>query len=115
MPADSTVGFLRNYNITSTISHFFLSSDKSPATDSTFSIAADSLLELAILLIIKANIPQLGAEISLLEDLMQNDAYGGDYHSSTQNDYCLTTLKASYQHIISDNFFVNKIFDGGSP
>ncbi|XP_065083936.1 alsin homolog [Ochlerotatus camptorhynchus] len=82
--------------------------------DTTFHIAADSLLELVILLIIKANIPQLGAEISLLEDLMQNDASAGDYHSSTQNDYCLTTLKASYQHIISDNFFVNKIFDGES-
>ncbi|KXJ77257.1 hypothetical protein RP20_CCG008009 [Aedes albopictus] len=94
---------------------FELVNDASRQYDSTFSIAADSLLELAILLIIKANIPQLGAEISLLEDLMQNDAYGGDYHSSTQNDYCLTTLKASYQHIISDNFFVNKIFDGGSP
>lgn len=77
-------------------------------------IAGDSLLELVILLIIKANIPQLGAEICLLEDLMQNDAYGSDYHSSTQNDYCLTTLKASYQHIISDNFFVNKIFEGES-
>ncbi|XP_062563879.1 alsin homolog isoform X2 [Armigeres subalbatus] len=95
---------------------FELVNDASKQYDSTFTIAADSLLELAILLIIKADIPQLGAEISLLEDLMQNDAYGGaDFHSSTQNDYCLTTLKASYQHIISDNFFVNKIFDGGSP
>ncbi|XP_001656816.2 alsin homolog [Aedes aegypti] len=94
---------------------FELVDEASRQHDASFSIAADSLLELAILLIIKANIPQLGAEISLLEDLMQNDAYGGDYHSSTQNDYCLTTLKASYQHIISDNFFVNKIFDGGSP
>ncbi|XP_058459289.1 alsin homolog isoform X2 [Malaya genurostris] len=77
-------------------------------------IAADSLLELVILLIIKANIPQLGAEICLLEDLLQNEGYGFDYHSNTQNDYCLTTLKASYQHIIGDNFFVNKIFDGGN-
>ncbi|KAL9702356.1 hypothetical protein quinque_005874 [Culex quinquefasciatus] len=77
-------------------------------------IAADSLLELVILLIIKATIPQLGAEISLLEDLMQNDVNDASlsFHSSTQNDYCLTTLKASYQHIISDNFFVNKIYDG---
>ncbi|KAL1373396.1 hypothetical protein pipiens_000826, partial [Culex pipiens pipiens] len=77
-------------------------------------IAADSLLELVILLIIKATIPQLGAEISLLEDLMQNDVNDASlsFHSSTQNDYCLTTLKASYQHIISDNFFVNKIYEG---
>ncbi|XP_058829427.1 alsin homolog isoform X2 [Topomyia yanbarensis] len=82
--------------------------------DTILDMAADSLLELVILLIIKANIPQLGAEISLLEDLLQNDGYGFDYHSNTQNDYCLTTLKASYQHIIGDNFFVNKIYDGGS-
>uniref|UniRef100_A0A182Q646 VPS9 domain-containing protein n=1 Tax=Anopheles farauti TaxID=69004 RepID=A0A182Q646_9DIPT len=72
-------------------------------------VAADNLLELIIWLIIKANLPQLGAEISLLEDLMQND-YGTSYRN-TQNDYCLITLKASYQHIISDNFFVNKTFD----
>ncbi|KFB50005.1 alsin [Anopheles sinensis] len=72
-------------------------------------VAADNLLELIIWLIIKANLPQLGAEISLLEDLMQND-YGISYRN-TQNDYCLITLKASYQHIISDNFFVNKTFD----
>uniref|UniRef100_A0A182N2R4 VPS9 domain-containing protein n=1 Tax=Anopheles dirus TaxID=7168 RepID=A0A182N2R4_9DIPT len=72
-------------------------------------VAADNLLELIIWLIIKANLPQLGAEISLLEDLMQND-YGTGYRN-TQNDYCLITLKASYQHIISDNFFVNKTFD----
>ncbi|XP_053661345.1 alsin homolog [Anopheles marshallii] len=72
-------------------------------------VAADNLLELIIWLIIKANLPQLGAEISLLEDLMQND-YGISYRN-TQNDYCLITLKASYQHIISNNFFVNKTFD----
>lgn len=72
-------------------------------------VAADSLLELIIWLVIKANLPQLGAEISLLEDLMQND-YAGSYRN-TQNDYCLITLKASYQHIISDNFFVNKSFE----
>uniref|UniRef100_A0A182JBH4 VPS9 domain-containing protein n=1 Tax=Anopheles atroparvus TaxID=41427 RepID=A0A182JBH4_ANOAO len=72
-------------------------------------VAADNLLELIIWLIIKANLPQLGAEISLLEDLMQND-YGISYRN-TQNDYCLITLKASYQHIISENFFVNKTFE----
>uniref|UniRef100_A0A182PW35 VPS9 domain-containing protein n=1 Tax=Anopheles epiroticus TaxID=199890 RepID=A0A182PW35_9DIPT len=72
-------------------------------------VAADNLLELIIWLIIKANLPQLGAEISLLEDLMQND-YGISYRN-TQNDYCLITLKASYQHIISNNFFVNKTYD----
>nr|XP_040234137.2 alsin homolog [Anopheles coluzzii] len=72
-------------------------------------VAADNLLELIIWLIIKADLPQLGAEISLLEDLMQND-YGVSYRN-TQNDYCLITLKASYQHIISNNFFVNKTFD----
>ncbi|XP_053673252.1 alsin homolog [Anopheles nili] len=78
-------------------------------------VAADNLLELIIWLIIKANLPQLGAEISLLEDLMQND-YGLSSRN-TQNDYCLITLKASYQYIISDNFFVNKTFDpaGASP
>ncbi|XP_052862863.1 alsin homolog [Anopheles cruzii] len=77
-------------------------------------VAADSLLELIIWLVIKANLPQLGAEISLLEDLMQND-YGSSYRN-TPNDYCLITLKASYQHIISDNFFVNKTFEAsGGP
>ncbi|XP_055595191.1 alsin homolog [Uranotaenia lowii] len=78
-------------------------------------ITADSLVELTILLIIKANIPQLGAEISLLEDLLQNDQFVGGYRWNTQQDYCLTTLKASYQHIISDNFFVNKMFEASSP
>ncbi|XP_053689062.1 alsin homolog [Sabethes cyaneus] len=78
--------------------------------DTPLDLAADSLLELVILLIIKANLPQLGAELSLLEDLLQNDGL----HRNTENDYCLTTLKASYQHIIGDNFFVNKLFEGAS-
>lgn len=64
-------------------------------------INADDMMPLTILLVILANIPHLGAEILLLEDLMGNDfgsvmlGYGG---------YCFTTLKATYHHILSDKF-----------
>lgn len=65
---------------------------------------ADNLLALTIYLIIKANIPHLGAELSLLEDLMDVDM---EKLINSHCGYCYTTVKISYLHIVSGQFFQN--------
>lgn len=65
---------------------------------------ADNLLALTIYLIIRANIPHLGAELSLLEDLMDVDM---EKLINSHCGYCYTTVKISYLHIVSGQFFQN--------
>lgn len=66
-------------------------------------LSADNLLSVTIYLIIKASINHLGAELSLLTDLMENDI--GKLINMEQ--YIYTTVKIGYLHTISTRFFHN--------
>lgn len=66
-------------------------------------LSADNLLAVTIYLIMKANINHLGAELSLLTDLMDNDI---DKLINIEQYIC-TTLKIGYFHTISTRFFHN--------
>ena len=63
---------------------------------------ADNIMPLTIYLILRAGIPHLGAEILLMEDLM-----GPDFEPVMTGfvGYCFITIKATYQHILSNKFF----------
>lgn len=65
---------------------------------------ADNLLSVTIYLIIKSNLPHLGAELSLLEDLMDSDM---EKIINSHCGYIYTTVKISYLHIVSGQFFQN--------
>lgn len=62
------------------------------------SLSADVLLPITVYLIIKANVNHLGAELSLLTDLMSNEM---------MDQYLYTTVVASYMFCISSRFFHN--------
>lgn len=66
-------------------------------------LSADNLLSVTIYLIIKASINHLGAELSLLTDLMENDIE----KLINMEQYIYTTLKIGYLHTISTRFFHN--------
>lgn len=64
-------------------------------------LSADNIMPLTIFLVLRAGIPHLGAEIQLMEDLM-----GGDFEPIMTGftGYCFITIKATYQHILSNKF-----------
>lgn len=64
-------------------------------------LSADHIMPLSICLVLRAGIPHLGAELSLMEDLMGEDF---DAIMSGFGGYCFVTIKATYQHILSSNF-----------
>lgn len=66
-------------------------------------LSADNLLAITIYLIIKANINHLGAELSLLTDLMEDDVD----KLINMEQYIYTTIKIGYLHTISTRFFHN--------
>lgn len=66
-------------------------------------LSADNLLSITIYLIIKAGINHLGAELSLLTDLMENDIE----KLINMEQYIYTTVKIGYLHTISTRFFHN--------
>lgn len=66
-------------------------------------LSADNLLSVTIYLIIKASINHLGAELSLLTDLMENDIE----KLINMEQYIYTTIKIGYLHTISTRFFHN--------
>lgn len=66
-------------------------------------LSADNLLAITIYLIIKANINHLGAELSLLTDLMEDDIE----NLINMEQYIYTTVKIGYLHTISTRFFHN--------
>lgn len=66
-------------------------------------LSADNLLAVTIYLIIKANINHLGAELSLLTDLMEDDMES----LINMEQYIYTTVKIGYLHTISTRFFHN--------
>jgi amyotrophic lateral sclerosis 2 protein len=68
-----------------------------------FMLSADNLLSITIYLIIKASINHLGAELSLLTDLMENDIE----KLINMEQYIYTTVKIGYLHTISTRFFNN--------
>lgn len=66
-------------------------------------LSADNLLSITIYLIVKASINHLGAELSLLTDLMENDIE----KLINMEQYIYTTVKIGYLHTISTRFFHN--------
>lgn len=66
-------------------------------------LSADNLLAVTIYLIVKANINHLGAELSLLTDLMEDDIE----KLINMEQYIYTTIKVGYFHTISTRFFHN--------
>lgn len=66
-------------------------------------LSADNLLAITIYLIVKANINHLGAELSLLTDLMEDDIE----KLINMEQYIYTTIKIGYFHTISTRFFHN--------
>ena len=66
-------------------------------------LSADNLLAITIYLIVKANINHLGAELSLLTDLMEDDVD----KLINMEQYIYTTIKIGYLHTISTRFFHN--------
>lgn len=66
-------------------------------------LSADNLLAVTIYLIVKANINHLGAELSLLTDLMEDDIE----KLINMEQYIYTTIKIGYFHTISTRFFHN--------
>jgi amyotrophic lateral sclerosis 2 protein len=66
-------------------------------------LSADNLLAVTIYLLVKANIPHLGAELSLLTDLMDDDVD----KLINMEQYIYTTIKIGYLHTISTRFFHN--------
>lgn len=66
-------------------------------------LSADNLLAITIYLIVKANINHLGAELSLLTDLMEDDFD----KLINMEQYIYTTIKIGYFHTISTRFFHN--------
>ncbi|KAG5667794.1 hypothetical protein PVAND_015763 [Polypedilum vanderplanki] len=66
-------------------------------------LSADNLLSITIYLIVKASINHLGAELSLLTDLMENDIE----KLINMEQYIYTTVKIGYLHSLSSKFFHN--------
>ncbi|XP_059608301.1 alsin homolog [Phlebotomus argentipes] len=77
---------------------------KTESVGASLTLNADNTIPLVLLLVLRANIQHLGAELALLEDLL-----GGDFEALMlgYTGYCITTLKAAYQHILSDKFYQN--------
>lgn len=67
----------------------------------TYQLNADNMMPLSIFLILRADIPHLGTEILLLEDLM-----GPDFELAMHGfaGYYFTTIKAAYSYIINESF-----------
>jgi len=66
-------------------------------------LSADNLLSVTIYLLVKANVNHLGAELSLLTDLMDDDID----KLINMEQYIYTTIKIAYLHTISTRFFQN--------
>ncbi|XP_055705402.1 alsin homolog [Phlebotomus papatasi] len=77
---------------------------KKESVGTQLALNADNTIPLVLFLVLRANIQHLGAEIALLEDLL-----GADFEALMlgYTGYCVTTLKAAYQHILSDKFYQN--------
>lgn len=72
-----------------------------PASGIFYQLNADNMMPLSIFLILRADIPHLGTEILLLEDLM-----GPDFEMAMHGfaGYYFTTIKAAYSYIINETF-----------
>ncbi|XP_055854905.1 alsin homolog [Episyrphus balteatus] len=73
---------------------------KYAAMENSVILAADSMMPLALFLVLRAGVPHLGAELALLDDLT-----GGSNFQSEMSGlagYCYTTIKAAYEHITSN-------------
>ena len=57
----------------------------------------DALLPLMIAVVVRAQVPRLGAEIKLLLDFLDLDVAQGE------SQILVTTLHACYQHLIQDS------------
>ncbi|XP_055907904.1 alsin homolog [Eupeodes corollae] len=73
---------------------------KCAAMENSVILGADSMMPLALFLVLRAGVPHLGAELALLDDLT-----GGSNFESEMSGlagYCYTTIKAAYEHITSN-------------
>jgi amyotrophic lateral sclerosis 2 protein len=61
-----------------------------------YALCADDLITLTIILVLINQIPQLGAELSILESLMAGDM---EKIMHQQSGYCFTTLKVTHFEI----------------
>uniref|UniRef100_A0A1B0GA97 VPS9 domain-containing protein n=1 Tax=Glossina morsitans morsitans TaxID=37546 RepID=A0A1B0GA97_GLOMM len=60
-------------------------------------LSADIVMPLTLMLLLRAAIPHLGAELALLDDL--TDCKNFQFEMNGIRGYCYTTLKASYEHL----------------
>ncbi|KAI8127457.1 hypothetical protein FF38_03855 [Lucilia cuprina] len=70
------------------------------------SLNADLIMPLSLILLLRAAIPHLGAELALLDDL--TDCKNFQFEMNGIRGYCYTTLKASYEHIATKTLFEKK-------
>lgn len=70
--------------------------------ENKISLNADIIMPLSLLLLLRAAIPHLGAELALLDDL--TDCKNFQFEMNGIRGYCYTTLKVSF--IINLNFIV---------
>jgi amyotrophic lateral sclerosis 2 protein len=66
-----------------------------------FAICADHLITLTLIQVLVNQIPQLGAELAMIETLLGKDM---EKIMHQQSGYCFTCLKATYSHLTSDAF-----------
>ncbi|XP_055384227.1 alsin homolog [Condylostylus longicornis] len=64
---------------------------------------ADNIVPLTLYLVLRANVPHLGAELALLDDLTGEANH--EMNLSGLAGYCFTTIKAAYEHIVKGNLF----------
>ncbi|XP_075155254.1 amyotrophic lateral sclerosis 2 [Haematobia irritans] len=73
--------------------------------DNLRSLNADLIMPLTLVLLLRAGIHHLGAELALLDDL--TDSQNFQFEMNGIRGYCLTTLKASYEHLTNKSLFEN--------
>ncbi|XP_013104968.1 alsin homolog [Stomoxys calcitrans] len=71
--------------------------------DNQRSLNADLIMPLTLVLLLRAGIHHLGAELALLDDL--TDSQNFQFEMNGIRGYCLTTLKASYEHLTNKSLF----------
>ncbi|XP_073813612.1 amyotrophic lateral sclerosis 2 [Musca autumnalis] len=70
---------------------------KAISRDTKNSFNADIIMPLTLVLLLRAGIHHLGAELALLDDLTDGKNFQSEMNGI--RGYCLTTLKASYEHL----------------
>jgi len=72
------------------------------AGGSDFCWSMDNLFPVFVYIVVRARISQLGAEIQMIENLMDDHLASGEY------GFTFTTLQASYTQILRESTFINR-------